>query len=386
MKNNTVYFDNAATTFPKPQSVTAAALDCMESWCGNAGRGSHPLALRSAEAVFEAREGLAEMFGTEPERVIFTLNTTYALNIAIKGIMSRGGHALISNMEHNSVLRPLARLASDRIAKYDVFTAYDSSRRLSAADIISNIISKLRPDTKLLVCTHASNVCSYSLPIGEIGKFCRRHGIIFVVDAAQSAGHLPINMRDDCIDVLCMPAHKGLYSPQGLGMMLLGENVAPDTLVEGGNGVNSLDVGMGTEAPERYEAGTLCTPAIAGLCEGLRFIRGVGLDSIRDREESLWRRAARQLSLIDGVTVYAPQYAGPVLLWNIDGLSPDDVGRSLSERGFCLRTGYHCAPLAHRALGTSAGGAVRMSFSIFNREDEVDGLCSAVREIAAAKA
>ena len=381
MKNQIIYFDNAATTFPKPQSVTAAALDCMENWCGNAGRGSHALAMRSAETVFEARELLASMFGASPENVVFTLNTTYALNMAIKGVMNRGSHALISNMEHNSVLRPLARLAADKIARYDIFTVYDDKRRLSSADIISNIISKLRPETKLLVCTHASNICSYSLPIREIGKLCRRHGITFVVDAAQSAGHLPINMREDCIDILCMPAHKGLYSPQGLGIMIVGDSISLGTLIEGGNGVNSLDIGMGGDLPERYEAGTLCTPAIAGLCEGLRFIRELGADAISAHEEALWQRGAEMLGNTRGVKLYAPHHKGGILLFNVRDIPADDVGTMLSERGFCLRTGYHCAPLAHKAIGTGEGGALRASFSIFNTVSEVDALCREVKAI-----
>ncbi len=385
MKNQIIYFDNAATTFPKPQIVIAAALDCMESWCGNAGRGSHKLAMRSAEAVFEARETLADTFGASPENVVFTLNTTYALNMAIKGAMTRGAHALISNMEHNSVLRPLARLAADKVARYDIFTAYDDKRRLSSADIISNIISKLRPETKLLVCTHASNICSYSLPIREIGKLCRRYGITFIVDAAQSAGHLPINMREDCIDVLCMPAHKGLYSPQGLGIMIVGDGISLGTLIEGGNGVNSLDIGMGGDLPERHEAGTLCTPAIAGLCEGLRFVRELGTDAISAHEEALCKRGAEMLGSISGVKLYAPQHKGGILLFNVGDMSADDAGRILSEHGFCLRTGYHCAPLAHTALGTGEGGAIRASFSIFNTAAEVDALYREVKSILQGK-
>ena len=377
-----IYFDNAATTYPKPESVIMSTVDCMKNYCGNPGRGSHPIAMKSAEKVFEAREAVAEMFGASPENVVFTLNTTYALNMAIKGVMSSGGHALISNMEHNSVLRPLARLAKDNVARYDTFKAYERGKRLSTPEIIDNIIKRLRPSTKMLICVHSSNICSYSLPIREIGMLCRRYGIIFCVDAAQSAGHLPINMTDDFIDVLCLPAHKGLYSPQGVGIMILRDGFSlPTTLVEGGNGVNSLDLSMGKLSPERYESGTICTPAIAGLCAGLDFIQSLGIDSIAKHEEKLWYESADRLSSISGVTIY-DNTPGGVLLFNLDGIPADDVGAMLSQQQICLRTGYHCAPLAHKALGTPEGGALRLGFGIFNTVRELDALYAAVKQIS----
>ena len=377
-----IYFDNAATTYPKPESVIMSAIDCMKNYCGNPGRGSHPVAMKSAEKVYEAREAVAETFSASPENVIFTLNTTYALNMAIKGVMSGGGHALISNMEHNSVLRPLAKLTKDNAARYDTFKAYEKGRQLSAQEIIDNIIKKLRPSTRMLVCIHSSNICSYSLPIREIGMLCRRYGIIFCVDAAQSAGHIPINMTDDFIDVLCLPAHKGLYSPQGLGIMILRDGFSlPTTLAEGGNGVNSLDLSMGKLSPERYESGTLCTPAIAGLCAGLDFIKSFGIESIAKHEERLWGEAADRLSSISGVTIY-DNTPGSVLLFNLDGIPADDMGAMLSHQGFCLRTGYHCSPLAHKALGTPEGGAMRLGLGIFNTVRELDALYAAVKQIS----
>lgn len=381
MLQNIVYFDNAATTFPKPQSVLNAAYECMSEYCGNAGRGSHPIAMMSAEKVFEARESVADFFGSTPENVVFTLNTTYALNMAIKGVMSNGGHMLISNMEHNSVLRPAARMARDNVLRYDIFKAYDKTKPLGPKEIITNIISKLRKDTKMLTCIHSSNICSYSLPIREIGEFCRRHGILFCVDAAQSAGHLPINMEKDCIDILCLPAHKGLYAPQGCGIMIMRKGLQKlVTLAEGGNGVNSLELSMGNESPERYEGGTLCTPAIAGLVSGIEFIRSFGLHTIGDHERKLWRQTYDRLSSIKGLTIY-DDTEGSVLLFNVNGIPADDVGELLSDRGFCLRTGYHCSPLAHKALGTADGGAVRIGFGIFNTEKEVDSLCLAIHDI-----
>lgn len=376
-----IYFDNAATTYPKPESVIMSTVDCMENYCGNPGRGSHYLALKSAEKVFEAREALADLFGAQPENVIFTFNTTYALNMAIKGIMNGGGHMLISNMEHNSVLRPAARLTKGGSVNYDIFKAYDKSRPLTPREIIDNVIKKLRPSTKLLACIHSSNICSFTLPIREIGAFCRRHGIIFCVDAAQSAGHIPINMKDDNIDILCLPAHKGLYSPQGCGIMIMREGLSlPSTLTEGGNGVNSLELTMGKSSPERYESGTLCTPAIAGLCAGITFLKSFGIEAIAEHEKALWLHACDRLTSLPKVKIYDGT-PGSVLLFNVDGIPADDLGAYLSEKGICLRTGYHCSPLAHKALGTPEGGAARVGFGLFNSLTDVDRLCDALRPI-----
>ncbi len=377
-----VYFDNAATTFPKPQSVIMSALDCMENYCGNPGRGSHYYAMKASEKVFEAREAMAEAFNCKAENTVFTLNTTYALNMAIKGIMTGGGHMLISNMEHNSTLRPAAALKRQGLAEYSIFTAYDRGRRLSEKEILSNIISKLQKNTKMLVCIHSSNICSYTLPIREIGALCRRYGIIFAVDAAQSAGHVDIDMQRDNIDILCMPAHKGLYSPQGCGIMILGDNIPHSlaTFIEGGNGYNSLDTSMGDYSPEKFEGGTLCTPAIAGLVSGIGFINSFGIDAIAKHERSLWQRAHESLCRIPDVKIY-DDTPGSVLLFNIRDISADALGRELSDHGFCLRSGYHCAPLAHKALGTPDGGALRLSFGVFNDSSEIDKLYSCLQDI-----
>lgn len=381
MTDRIIYFDNAATTFPKPQTVLDASHDCASSWCGNAGRGSHPLALKSAEAIYSARETVASLFNAKSENVIFTLNTTYALNLAIKGVMRRGGHILISDMEHNSVLRPVANLSRDKRVSYDVFPTHKGGVPMPADEILSGIISRLRPNTKMVCAIHSSNICSYALPIREIGALCRRHGLAFCVDAAQSAGHHEIDMARDCIDILCVPGHKGLYSPQGVGAAILGENITLDTLVEGGNGVNSLELSMGVLPPERYEGGTLCTPAIVGLCKGVEFVQNLGISTIAAHERELYRRALSLISRMDGAKVYGDSGMGSILLFNIDGIHPDIMGEALGERGICLRTGYHCSPLAHKTLGTGEGGAVRISFSVFNAEREVDTLCDAIYDV-----
>ncbi len=382
MDENIIYLDNAATTFPKPRGVLDATRECAEDYCGNAGRGSHPLALRSAETVYSAREALGSLFSASPENVIFTLNTTQALNMAIKGVMSRGGHALISDMEHNSTLRPLAKLQSERRVSYDVYPTHRNGVPLSTEEILSGIVRRLRPNTRLVCAIHTSNICSFSLPVREIGRLCRRHGLLFLVDAAQGAGHAEISLEKDCIDMLCLPGHKGLYAPQGVGALILRDSLTLDTLIEGGNGVNSLDTSMGTVSPERYEGGTLCTPAIAGLCEGARFINEVGIDRIVAHERALWRRAYNSLTKINGIELYGDSDAGSILLFNLRGFPSDELGAALSEKGFCLRTGYHCSPLAHKSLMTPEGGAVRMSFSVFNTEGEIDAVCDEIARLA----
>ncbi len=381
MHDKIIYFDNAATTFPKPRSVHDAARDCAENYCGNSGRGSHELALKSAETVFSARESLSSLFCADPENVIFTLNTTQSLNLAIKGIMSRGGHVLISDMEHNSTLRPIARLARDRKITYDIFPTRKNGLPLSTDEILSGMIRRLRPTTRMVCAIHTSNICSYSLPIRDIGALCRRHGLIFAVDAAQAAGHSDISLEADNIDLLSLPGHKGLYSPQGVGALIMRQGLSLDTLIEGGNGVNSLELSMGTLSPERFEGGTLCTPALAGLVAGIEFINNIGTDSISAHERMLWHKAYSGLSRLDGVQIFDAESPGGIILFNKLDIPSDELGAQLSERGICVRTGYHCAPLAHKALNTPEGGAVRASFSVFNTEGEVDALLEAVSSI-----
>ncbi len=377
-----IYLDHAATSFPKPRHVTDEQARCMRSYCGNAGRGSHTLALLAAEKIYECRTLAAELFSApSPENVIFTLNTTTAINTVVKGILRTGDHVLLSDMEHNSVLRPILGLARRGLISYDVFRTYPTQNNRTPTELCREIEALIKPRTKLLICAHASNICSATLPIEAIGELCRRRHILFAVDAAQSAGHLPIDMERMGIDALCLPGHKGLLGPQGTGMLLLGEGVRLDTLVEGGSGVHSLDPEMPEESPERYEAGTLPTPAIAGLLEGMREVKRIGVEEI-GRHESLWTQAlAERLAQIPRVKLYAPHHSGSVLLFNLDGIPADRVGQELNARGICVRTGYHCAPLAHATLGTGEGGAVRVSAGYSTTRAHADALLRAIEEI-----
>lgn len=377
-----IYLDNAATSFPKPRRVAEEQMRCMQLYGGNPGRGSHALALAAAQKIYECREELSSFVGADnPENVIFTMNATMALNTAIKGLLRRGDHVLISDMEHNAVFRPIYKLARDGVITYDVFKTFTTNPTRTNGMICASILEKLRPNTRMLICAHASNICSATLPLKEIGALCKKKGILFVVDAAQSAGHLPIDMREMQIDALCVPGHKGLWGPQGCGALILGEGIVADTLMEGGSGYNSLEGNMPEEAPERYEAGTLPTPAIAGLTEGIREIQRLGIDHIHSVECSLTNRLRERLMLMPKVTLYAPHHTGSVLLFSLQDISADRVGAFLNERGFCVRTGFHCAALAHATLGTPASGAVRVSPSLFNTPAQIDAFCDTLKEL-----
>lgn len=373
-----IYLDNAATGFPKPREVVETVSDCLTRYCGNPGRGAHPLSLACAEKIFDCRVALSDLLGVgAPERVLFTYNTTHALNLAIKGLFRAGDHVLISELEHNAVRRPLCRLAHEHRISFERFPVVG----LTPAQILDGITRRLRPHTAGIVCTHASNICSISLPIAEIGAFCHAKKLLFVVDAAQSAGHLPIHVTKMHIDALAAPAHKGLYGIQGAGLLALGEGVAPTPLFEGGSGSDSLAEEMPALPPERYEAGTLATPAIVGLLAGVQFVRERGLAAIAAHERALFQAARERLESIPTLTVEQRERPGAVLLFRHAALTPQEVAHALAREGICVRAGLHCAPLAHEALGTAPHGAVRLGFGAFNTAADLDALWRALREL-----
>lgn len=374
-----IYLDNAATTFPKPSSVINEMGRCMRDYCGNPGRGAHSLSLAAAEKVFECRSELCDTFGaSDIDRVFFTPSTTYGINAVLKGLLKKGDHVLISDMEHNAVWRPIERLAKEGIIEYGVFKTYAESGYIAPWRICKSIEGLMRPNTKMVVCTHASNICSFVMPIKEIGALCKRRGVLLVTDGAQAAGHERINVKEMNIAALCIPGHKGLYGPQGSGAVLLGEGLVLDTILEGGNGVASMESEMPLQAPERYEVGTLSTPCIAGLCEGIRAVRGVGIDEIAYGERQMSRRICEMLGNIKSVQLYAPSYSGSIVLFNIAGIPSEVTAYELDKRGICARAGYHCAALAHRTLGTPPDGAVRLSVGMYNKRSEVDELWKSI--------
>lgn len=376
--NKPVYFDNAATTFPKPLSVYNRAERYTRNYAGNPGRGSHSLSLSAAEEVYSARNAIAELFSSEPERVSFTLNATYALNLSIKSIVTEGCHVIISSLEHNSVLRPTASACQKNDATYSIFEVTDDDE-----ETIDNLKKLVTENTKAVICTHMSNIIPRILPIRRIGEFCKENGLIFIVDASQSAGIVPIDMNNDNIDILCIPGHKSLYGYQGVGAIIFGGISIKDTitLIEGGSGTDSIPIEMPIYLPDRFEAGTLPTPAISSLGEGVRWVMKKGIENIYRHEKKISSHISDFLKQYENtVTVYSKN-DGPTLLFNIASLPSGEVSALYDKHGICVRAGLHCAPLAHKTVGTFPFGAVRASFGAFNTLDEADYFCSVTKKI-----
>lgn len=369
-----IYLDSAATTFHKPQSVRAAVLRAMQTM-SSPGRGGYSSARAAEELLFRTRSLAADMFGVpSPEQVAFTVSATHGLNIAIKSLVPQGGRAIISGYEHNAVTRPLRALEAETVVA--AAPLFDDGTCVKAFE------RALRRGADAVVCTAASNVFGWRLPLEEIAALCRRAGVPLIVDAAQSAGVLPLNMTALGAAFVAMPGHKGLYGPQGTGLLLCGAETTP--LMEGGTGSASLQQEMPDFLPDRLEAGTHNVPGIAGLEAGLRFVRGKTPERILRYEQRLIRRAAEGLRRIDGVALYAaedPEAQLGVLSFTVDGREPEDVAEALAQRGVAVRAGYHCAPLAHRSAGTLERGTVRVSVSAFEHESDVDGFLRVLRGI-----
>ena len=369
-----IYFDNAATSYPKPRAVHSAIRHALSKCGGNPGRGAHRLSLSAAEMVYGVRAEIADFFGMDtPEHVIFTSGATGALNLAIKTSVRPGIHVLMSDREHNAVARPIYRLADEGVIEYDVYP--------TTGNITDNIKRLLRPSTGLIVTCHVSNVTGFLQPIEEIGTLCAERGIRFVVDAAGSAGHLPIDLAGLNCSALCAPGHKGLLGIPGVGIAILKDPEGLPEFTEGGSGVDSLSRKMPTTLPERYEAGTLPTPAIAALGAGIKHLRSVGIDRVARHEAELRQILIRELEGIDAITVYEPENRiGPVAITHA-GHPPEELAALLDEHGIAVRAGYHCAPLAHRTVGTPPGGAVRISPGIRNTAAEVKILTRVLRSL-----
>ena len=375
-----IYLDNAATTLRKPQPVIDAVVAAMTT-LGNSARGTHDGSLSASRIIYGTREKLAELFGCpRPDHVAFTCNSTEALNTAICGLLCPGDHVISTDLEHNSVLRPMYRMEAERNVSLS-FVPADRQGNLDYGDFARLI----RPETRAIVCTHASNLTGNAVDIGRVGEIAHAHGLTFIVDASQTAGVLPINMAAQHIDLLCFTGHKSLMGPQGTGGLCLGEGVNLRPWKVGGTGVQTYSRSQPEQLPTLLEAGTLNGHGIAGLSAALDYIRKVGMDTIREKEEALMRRFYAGVSAVPGVTVYgdftAPRTAVAAL--NIRDYDSGEVADALSQDyGIATRSGAHCAPRMHRALGTEHQGAVRFSFGWFNTEAEIDTAIQAVKELA----
>ena len=376
-----IYLDNAATTMQKPPQVIDAVVHAMTT-LGNAARGAHGGTLEASRTVYGAREKLARLFHcARPDHVIFTANSTEALNIAICGVLRPGDHAITTDCEHNSVLRPLYRLEKERGLELSVVPA----DRRGCVDY-GEFERLMRPNTRAIVCTHASNLTGNLMDVARVGEIARRHGALFIVDASQTAGAIPIDMEQMYIDILCFTGHKGLMGPQGTGGLCIREGVEVAPWRVGGTGVHSYDREQPQEYPTRLEAGTLNGHGLAGLSAALDYLEEVGVEAIEAREHALMERFYQRVSAIEGVTVYGDftqARRSAIVTLNIRDYDSSAVSDELSEvYGIATRPGAHCAPRMHQALGTVEQGTVRFSFSWFNTQEEVDAAIHAVEEIA----
>ena len=375
-----IYLDNAATTMKKPQCVIDAVVAAM-SHMGNAGRGATSAALDASRVIYDTREKLSDLFNLQnPSRVAFTCNSTESLNTAIKGILSSGDHAITTALEHNSVLRPLYDLQ----AKGMELSIVDCDEN---GNIDYNDFEKLiKENTKAIVCTHASNLVGNVLDVKKIGSIAKKHNLIFIVDASQSAGVFPIDMQDMNIDILCFTGHKGLLGPQGTGGICVREGIDVRPLKVGGSGVNTFSKEQPVEMPTHLEAGTLNGHAIAGLNEALDYLKEEGIDNIQKREEELMFRFYNGIKDIKDIKIFGnfENKRAAIVTFNVGDIDSAAFSDELSfAYDISTRAGAHCAPLMHKAMNTVEQGAVRFSFSHYNTEEEIDTAIKAVKEIAA---
>lgn len=375
-----IYLDNAATTLHKPQQVIDAVVHAMQSM-GNCARGTHEEALDAARTVYNARVRLASLFGCpRVDHVAFTANSTEALNMAINGLIDPGDHVISTDLEHNSVLRPLYRLEAEHGAELS-FVPADKLGNVDYADFER----LMKPNTRAVVCTNASNLTGTVLDIERIAKTAHSHGALVIVDASQTAGCWPIDMKKMGIDVLCFTGHKGLMGPQGTGGICVKEGIEIRPFKVGGSGVQSYSRTHPAEYPTRLEAGTLNGHGIAGLGAAAKFISETGVENIHAKERSLMLRFYEGVKNIEGVTVYGDftKDKTAIVALNIRDYESGEVSYELSQGyGIATRPGAHCAPRMHKALGTAEVGAVRFSFSFYNTEEEIDEAVRAVAELA----
>ena len=390
-----IYLDNAATSFPKPKACVRAMEDCLLHYCGNPGRSGHAMSMKTAAKVYEARAFAARLFGAEdPSSMIFTCNATDSLNLAIKGCLKSGDHVVTTSMEHNSVLRPLKALEKQGVTTTVVYG--DPCGRVDP----EGIRSAIRPETALVVCTHASNVTGTILPVEQIGQIigeireqrrgaCGNKGLRYLVDASQTAGALDVNVESLGADLVAAPGHKGLLGSLGTGVLYVKPGCQLHTLKEGGTGTASRDLRQPQEGPERYESGTLNAPALIGLGASIETVQRLGWEQIRAHELRLVRHLEGKMRNMDRVILYGPDHPEEkmgVIAFNIEGMDCEDVGEALNQCGIAVRAGFHCAGLAHKTIGTAETGCVRISVGPNNSIREMEQAAEAIHRIANKKA
>lgn len=379
-----IYLDNAASTWPKPPAVKEKMAEAIENFAANPGRGGHALAMKASKAVFQTRMHVSRLFGIQnPNNLFFYLNATQALNQAIKGYLKEGDHVISSSIEHNSVRRPLEYMS--RTKQVEITYVEPREDQLFYVD---DFARQIRPNTRLIAVSHASNLTGVILPVAELGSLAKEHGIAFLVDASQTAGVLPIHVEQMNIDMLAFPGHKGLYGPQGTGGLYVQPEIDLEPMLHGGTGSQSEAVDQPTARPDRYESGTVNTVGLAGLLGGVQAIMEKGIENIAEHEWQLTQKAIAGLQEIPGVVVYGPgietRRVG-VVSFTIRDVDATEVSFILDQTyGIATRAGFHCSPLGHETAGTAQTGSVRASFGMYNTEKDIEALLQAVREIAAA--
>lgn len=374
-----MYWDNAATTWPKPPSVIKAVGQALRH-SANPGRAGHRMAMETAEMVYDCRQEVADFFGlSDPKGVVYTTNCTASLNTVIRGLLNGGGRALTSDLEHNAVMRPLYALG-----RYDT-AAWSPDED----ETVENFRKAIRSDTKVIICTHCSNVFGVTFPIRKLASLAHRYGLLFCVDAAQSAGVLPLDMEHDGIDYLCAAPHKGLYAPTGTGLLLCREQERVAPLVRGGTGSYSLQLAQPDELPDRLESGTLNVSGIAGMAAGIRFVRGKGRETIYRHELLCLQRVYDRLCDHPAIRFYTQRPAegasGAVMSLNVDGYTSEEVAALLDRYGVAVRAGWHCAGAAHRRFGTLEHGTVRLAPSAYTTAESADKVSKLFLQIAEKK-
>ena len=378
-----IYLDNSATSYPKPECVTQAVLNSFHKFGANSGRGAYEMAIDTTEQIYKCRKKVADFFNADDiENVIFTYNCTTALNMAIKGLASNNAHFVISDLEHNAVLRPLETLKQRGICDYSI-------AKVSVEDYqtLKNFKNKIQSNTVAIICTGASNVFGIIPPYKMLSNLAHKNNLLFVMDCSQIAGTVPIDMKKDGIDILCCAGHKGLMGPTGTGLLILNKKVHLNSIIEGGTGSNSMSATQPDILPDKFESGTPNVQGVIGLSSALDYIVKSNVRKIYEHESSLSKYLHNNLGKIENVVLYTDfydnrQHLAPILSFNIKNMHSEDVAERLSSVGICVRAGLHCAPLAHKKFGTEKIGTVRISPSFFTKKSDIDFLIKSVIKIA----
>ncbi|MBQ6816713.1 MAG: aminotransferase class V-fold PLP-dependent enzyme [Clostridia bacterium] len=374
-----IYLDNAASGGKKPPEVIFSVQNALKNYSSNPGRSGHNGSINTALMVYNARKTIVDFFGADNEQnVVFTLNCTHALNYVIKGVLQENDHIVISSLEHNAVMRPVTKLQNIKNISYDMASVSEDD------DItVENFKKLINKNTKMVVCTHASNVTGKILPIEKIGKLCKEKGVLFAVDAAQSAGVIPINMQKMNIDFLCLAPHKSLLAPMGVGV-LISRSKLNNTVLEGGTGTESLNFEQPLEMPEMLESGTINVPAIAGVTAGIEVLKKQGINNIYKKELGLIKYLYEQLNRLENVILYTkePKFydSVPLISFNIKDYNSFEVAEFLNKNNIAVRAGLHCAPTAHKTIGTLNVGTIRVSVGYFNNYYEINYLINVLKK------